>query len=241
MLITRMVAVACLAVAIPTVASAQTFLIDYERGTGFSNPPSLGGVWNVVISSDERALVESGGDDIGVTIEIDGFMYPSSPADQGVWLSGDLDWIDGQATRDYFSGSSEQVQTITIRGLFPGGTYRFDHLAARNTTNTSLVTADYRLNGEFAPQAPTGDDFNAATNGWDNAEVITWPVVTPRANGTITLTISAESGQFGYATAGRLVRLEQVPNLTPGGAFVLVVASSLIGLFAMRRGIRAQV
>lgn len=113
------------------------------------------------------------------------------------------------AANDYFfvkSSSGGLTGTVTISGL-PNRPYCVQVCSSASTTPGADRIADYRVNGEFSPLAPTGEQYRSFTDGYSAARVMTWPSVTP-VNGVLTVTVqTASSTYYGILNGMRLVEL----------------------------------
>lgn len=205
-------------------ASADMVLIDFSD---LAAAPTLGGTWNQVpdLTSSGLALLNTAGGATGWTLSLSLTGGTQFEFDQGPWANGDVDWIDGDAATDVFG--FDGASTVTFNGLVPNGTYRFDHLAARNFS----ATADYIIGGSFGDSTPSGDDFDSQIDGFTNGSFITWNTVTADGSGQLVLDIT-DLNTFGYLSASRLTGpTAAVPE--PSTAVLLSIA--LAGMFAVRR------
>lgn len=121
------------------------------------------------------------------------------------------------AASDYFfvnNASTGLTGTLTVSGL-PNKAYRAQ-LCSSASSSATTRTADYRVNGEFSPLSPTGQQYNSNVSGYGAALLMTWPSVKP-VNGAITVTVQTASGTYyGILNGLRLV------ELPPEGTLILL-------------------
>lgn len=187
-------------------AAAQTILIDYDTTAA---APTIGGTWNSIPAPGSTPLLFSDGSASGVTVSFTGWT-DGQDATQGPWPAGNIQWVDQNATIDYFVTAS--AAQITFSGLNTALRYRIDHVAARNITAFGS-TAAYTIFGSPGDSSPNGSAFRAKLDGWDAGAILTWNSVAPNGSGQIVLSVAPVFLNFAYAKATR-VQVVAVPEPT---------------------------
>ncbi|MEX0776568.1 MAG: PEP-CTERM sorting domain-containing protein [Phycisphaeraceae bacterium] len=173
-------------------SQGSVILVDFNDAGAAA---TLGGTWNVIAAPNvgPQALVSSANVTEGVTLSSANWAADSSLS-QAPWAA-DQDWLDADATRDYFFfggvAGPLQTATVTIAGLVEGGSYVVALAASKETASTSVPRiADYKVNGSFADSTPDGQQFDAYNSGFLGENILTWNSATAGPGGVLTITAS---------------------------------------------------
>jgi hypothetical protein len=187
--------------------------------TNTSLPPS-GILTNVVTTDNSPSVVQLTISGFGNGANAAGTTVPDTDALGSLGISN--------ATRDSFFVSTE-TGTVVISGLIPNRYYRLECFGSRDAsdlrvtlytaTGMNTVSASLQTSGSGIGQIPEPNANRSALAILDD--------VRPSVSGTITLSVSVESGDFGYINALRITELDMAPgpNLPPEAHNVFIVGA----------------
>ncbi|TWU06787.1 PEP-CTERM motif protein [Symmachiella macrocystis] len=190
-------------VSLGLVSSTQAgmILIDYNDS---AIAPTFGGTWNTIAApSGTTALVDSNNVATGVSVSFSSVWFNTNS--NSPWSNGDTAWIDGDAAADTFlNSSSGSSVSITFSGLIAGAAYQIDHIGVR--ASSSNPVGNYTINGSFGDSTPSGNQYDATSDGFTNGDFITWNSVVASGSGEIVLQLDGNG--FAYASASRITPLD---------------------------------
>lgn len=199
--------------------SGWTLLLDF--GTSATDSV-LGGTWNNLPSdsaSGTRSSLNFADGQSAGGISVVYFGFSSTTTNQGIWSFGDVDWLDVNATADYFwSGSNA---TVRIEGLDPLQSYDLDLVSARNGGTNR--TGSLGVQSQYTSLDVSSQNYDADLDGWQHGAFLRWNGVVPDAQGKITLSLVPASGQTVFVNALRLVHV--APPVTGYDAWASTVFS----------------
>lgn len=136
------------------------------------------------------------------------------------------------ATRDSFFVETG-TGTISFVGMAPNRYYRIECFGARDATDTRVTryTATGANTNSATLQTSGSNIGQAPESGANNAALATINNVRPNAFGAMTLSVTVESGSFGYLGAIRITQMEEVsgPNEAPVASDVILVGAPAEG------------
>ncbi|MFL9844187.1 T9SS type A sorting domain-containing protein [Flavobacterium rhizosphaerae] len=198
----------------------QTMYIDFGPNVGTNgaitvNPDLNNNYWNNPTSGAVGAtydIVNNQNTDTGIDMEVtNNFIVNTSinygPTAPVASLLGDL--AIGTATQDYWylesGGSGNNTGQVTFSNLTAGNGYKFYIFASRPTT--AIRKTAYTVTGlnSFNGQIQTSDSGTGNIN-----TILETTIISPDANGTITIDVSIAQDAFGYMN---VIKMEEYNNL----------------------------
>lgn len=226
--ITKVIALTIVALSTGAISQAQVVYLNLgsESITNWNNISTANGDLSAgsVIDSTGNVLA-------GVSINTSSFNgATNNGSDVSSYASNGTapSWIVDDALKTTWNRgfTTTTPAIIEFTGLSTSETYMVELIAARSA-GPSQRGGDYLLNGAAAT-SPSSIGFNAYTNGWENAEVISWTGI----SGTDTLTLEAAgaaSNNFAYVTA---MRISVIPEPS---TYALLVGSFGILFVVLKR------
>ena len=200
-----------LLLAFGSVCQAQStfFYLDFgpndgNNGNATASPDANGNHWNNPTNASAAApavqLIDVTGAASGASLTVSSAMSTNGINHGGLLaptedLLGEL--AVATATQDYFFTNG--TGSLTFSGLDPDKGYVFSLFASRNTPEVResgyLFTGANEVTGSLQSSGPNlgGGNYNG-----NNSTLYTSETVLPAADGTITLTVSRNAGQFAY-------------------------------------------
>lgn len=234
---------AALAVGVLTAQAEATMLVDFSNSVAVT--PTLGGTWNTLAGPPNQTYSNLVNADntpaTGVSMTLSGFT--DFAEDQTGWNGGnDLDWVDADATRDYFwvsaqtqSATAGQVGTITISGLPAGSSYEVSYLGVRKTQSTNTRIADITVNGAFTNTDISSQAYDAY-KAWNTtpSPILTWTSVALDSSGDIVIKLDPRDDLYADKSVNvnawiNALRITPVPEPSSLGLLALG------GIFTLRR------
>lgn len=193
-------------------------LIDFG-GVATTNPDSFGHYWNNFASGavTNVSLINDANGAAGFTLTSSGFGGTGAgaavPATSGYPSTAYDDYA-------YLNNAASQSTTLTFNGLSLSNVYAFTIYSSRTATGTRNTT--------FTATGANSDGFTVNSVG--NTALMTISNIAPTALGTITLTLSNNSSQFGY-----LNFLQVTPTAVPEPTSAALLGLALAAFVARRR------
>ncbi len=189
----------------------QSFLIDFGpddgvNGNATESPDRLARAWNNVPTSAQGSsidLTNDLGEESAYSLTLVS-TFSTNGINHGGLLAPDEALLGELAiatvTQDYFftTGSS----SFSISGLDPTRSYRLLFFATRENTQTRITnyTVESAQSQSYSLQT-SGLDIGSGGYDGNNDTVLASDVLTARADGSLTITVSREAGDFAYIGA----------------------------------------
>jgi hypothetical protein len=217
-------------------------LVDFGINTNLTvSPDPNGNVWNNLSTDTSAAppgtahyLTNLVGSPAGVRLLLSGFGTGANAAGTTVPDAALGILAITNATRDSFFVNAGSPATLSFTGLVANGLYQLDCFGSRDAVDTRSTR--YTATGAATSMAvlvTSGTGIGLAPQAHANrATIARLTHVRPTGTGTLQLTVSAESGSFGYLGALYLVRtgtVETVSNQPPTASGVTLVGAPRVG------------
>ncbi|MCD8483494.1 MAG: PEP-CTERM sorting domain-containing protein [Verrucomicrobia bacterium] len=205
---TKFVTALALGVALAGLTQASATVLLFDFGTSAA-APSVGGTWNSIASDQASGTATgftyaTGGAATGISLAYDNFQ--ATTTNQGNWAHGNKDWVDANATADYFWRGAGTA-TMTLTGLNPSWTYDIELVSARGATGNRVATIT--VGGLTTSEDVSSSGFNSLNDGWNNGSILRWSGVSPDVNGAIGISFTAAGSNSLFINAMQVTAIPE--------------------------------
>ena len=184
------------------------FKIDFDdqttpAGSDWYVLDSTGTTPVTLTDTTESDLGGTGGNGVTLTLS-SGWWNGTATEQEGAFSTTCPDLADG-AEDFYYFGNATRTITLKFYGTSANKDWDVDIVSSRDSAGP--VVADHKVEDSYSDNS-NSDDFDAADDGYDSGELMTWESVSPDGSDEITIEVTALGTNYAYVNA---VRLTEAP------------------------------